>query len=784
MMTNNYDLLYDLKLMKRKGKDKRKNIIELNNITAIDTESTSGFVNGKSFVPYNKKIYMKKIKEYVKEGNLPCTYKSPYRNLKSVGFMYIWMITVEIKKNQPITFFGRTYKELQNFIDTLNEVFLNYKAFNKSTIPDGSDADCRNFLASQKRTRYILHMYCHNLGWDFQFLRNFFNFKNIFAREKRKPMRCEVEYDSFSIVFHDTLCLTQKSLAKWAEDAQLPIKKMSGDLNYDVVRNSQTILTTQELGYCEHDTLVIYEGIKDYRDNIVQDDLCEIPMTQTGFPRRKLIDKSKVDSAYKEMCYEINSNLSFELYNKLIIAFTGGWTHANQKYSGKLLKNVVCFDFASSYPSVMTSCKYPMESFKEVDPNMINSLQQGDIEDRDIAYLIEVEVDYIESNIWNSYLSSSKCLNSEQEKKNWILDNGKIVEADNSHWILTDVDYEIMLQCYDCQGIHIKHLYTAKYDYMPLWFIEVILEYFQYKTSLKGTNNVSKYNESKQFINAIYGVEIQRILNDVIDFVNNNWEEREGTEIEYYECVNPNNGKAICKLLDRTFSSYQFGVWVTAWAKFRLFKVIYKYDDITAYGDTDSCKGLFDKQAIQWVQDFNENYITKQQEKVAKHYGFAIDKFKATTSNGKIKQLGILEREHDCVEFKALRAKVYADSYYDKQGKLKIETTIAGLPKRIGPTKIKKVDDLKDGLFFNAVESGKNVLHYNDTQPSFTVEDRQGHIETIDCQFGVSLEPTSFNLEINEEYKNLLNIIDNYGDNDYFNTTTLIRKFQENYLTD
>ena len=36
---------------------------------------------------------------------------------------------------------------------------------------------------------------------------------------------------------------------------------------------------------------------------------------------------------------------------------------------------------------------------------------------------------------------------------------------------------------------------------------------------------------------------------------------------------------------------------------------------------------------------------------------------------------------------------------------------------------------------------------------------------------------------IKEGYE-LLNIIDNYGDNDYFNTTTLIRKFQENYLTD
>lgn len=784
MMTNNYNLLYDLKLMKKRGKDKRHNIVELNNIFAIDTESTSGFVNGKSFVPFNKKMYSKKIKEWVKQGKLASEYKSPYRKLKAVGFMYIWMVTVEIKKNRPTTFYGRTYKELQEFIETLEDIFLNFKAFNKSTIPDGSDADCRNFLAGQKKVRYILHMYCHNLGWDFQFLRNFFNFKHIFAREKRKPMRCEVEYKSFTIVFHDTLCLTQKSLAKWAEDAQLPIKKMSGDLNYDVVRNSQTILTNQELGYCEHDTLVIYEGMKDYRDHIVQDDLCNIPMTQTGFPRQKLIEKSKTDSAYKQLCYEINSNLSFELYNKLIIAFTGGWTHANQKYSGKLLKNVVCFDFASSYPSVMTSCKFPMSGFEEVDINMLNSLQQGDIEERDIAYLIEVEVDYMESEIWNSYLSSSKCLNSKSEKKNWILDNGKVVEAEDSHWILTDVDYELMLQCYDCRGINIVHLYTAKYDYMPMWFIDIILEYFQYKTSLKGTNNKSKYNESKQFINSIYGVEIQRVLNDVIDFVDNIWTGRDGTEDEYYECINPDSPKSMARLLDRTFSSYQFGVWVTAWAKFRLFKVVYKYDDETAYGDTDSCKGLFDQQMVNWVDDFNKNYITKQQEKVANHYGFSIDRFKATTSDGKIKQLGILEREHDCVEFKALRAKVYADSYYDKNGILKIETTIAGLPKRIGPTKIKKVDDLKDELFFNVVESGKNVLHYNDEQPTFTVEDRQGHHEIIDCRFGVSLEPTSFNLRITEDYKQLLGIIDNYGDTDYFNTTTLVRKFQENYLTD
>ena len=41
-------------------------------------------------------------------------------------------------------------------------------------------------------------------------------------------------------------------------------------------------------------------------------------------------------------------------------AFLGGYTHANARYSKKLLADVHSIDFTSSYPTVMISEKYPM----------------------------------------------------------------------------------------------------------------------------------------------------------------------------------------------------------------------------------------------------------------------------------------------------------------------------------------------------------------------------------------------------------------------------------------
>ena len=51
-------------------------------------------------------------------------------------------------------------------------------------------------------------------------------------------------------------------------------------------------------------------------------------------------------------------------YRALVQAYAGGYTHANIINSNQLIKgDIHCYDFASSYPYVMLSEKFPMGGF-------------------------------------------------------------------------------------------------------------------------------------------------------------------------------------------------------------------------------------------------------------------------------------------------------------------------------------------------------------------------------------------------------------------------------------
>ena len=165
---------------------------------------------------------------------------------------------------------------------------------------------------------------------------------------------------------------------------------------------------------------------------------------------------------------------------------------------------------------------------------------------------------------------------------------------------------------------------------------------------------------------------------------------------------------------------------------------------------------------------------------VAQHYNFSVDRFSPKNKAGETCQLGVFDREHDCVEFKALRSKVYACKAWDKKASnWVIETTIAGLPKRSGVKLVKDVDDLKDNLFWTPQQSEKLCTHYLDEQPSATWIDEQGNSETRKDKYGIMLEPIGFDLSLTEEYTRLLEILSGYTDNDYFDTPEIIRNFYE-----
>lgn len=61
----------------------------------------------------------------------------------------------------------------------------------------------------------------------------------------RHILKCELEYYKFE--FRCTLMLSNVKLAKLSKIYKLPVAKLEGDLDYNVIRTSKTKMTMREL---------------------------------------------------------------------------------------------------------------------------------------------------------------------------------------------------------------------------------------------------------------------------------------------------------------------------------------------------------------------------------------------------------------------------------------------------------------------------------------------------------------------------------------------------------
>ena len=235
--------------------------------------------------------------------------------------MYIWMLGIN-----DIVYYGRTWQELDYFLQNIEYYGTDKKKF----------------------------IYVHNLSYEFQFLRNHFQMEDIFSRKSRKVMKCKLSKYNFE--FRCSYYMSGVALEKLSGIYGLKTKKLTGELDYNIQRNSKTVLSENELSYCENDCLVVYEYI--LKELEQYGTLKNIPLTSTGHVRKELKEKVENDYKYKSYVkYAINSDP--HVYNLLLDAFAGGYTHANWIYADQIIPEVDSYDFTSSYPYVMTTYKYP-----------------------------------------------------------------------------------------------------------------------------------------------------------------------------------------------------------------------------------------------------------------------------------------------------------------------------------------------------------------------------------------------------------------------------------------
>ena len=677
------DLTQFLSQINTKDIIKSKDKIYYNLAMSFDIE-TSSFYEDKNGVIYTNDDY-RKLKHTVKA--------------EKKAIMYIWQFAIE--ENVII---GRTWNDFLYFCKKLYD-YLNLKE------------------------RYIV-VYVHNLSYEFQFICKWFNWVDIFADSERKPIKATTDSH---FIFKCSYRLSGYSLEVLANNLKSHnIKKMVGDLDYNLIRNSKTPISKEELKYCENDVLIVTSYIDEQINEF--GNIEKIPLTQTGKVRRYVRKQCFQNKEYQYFIKELT--IEKPEYLMLKNAFMGGFTHCNAMYTNKICQNVTSYDFTSSYPTVLISEKYPMSKGKEVyittESELLNLI-------KNYCVLVDLQFNNIQSSfMYEQIISYSKCRNV----KNPLINNGRIVQADTLTISCTDIDFLNIKDFYKWDNMKIGLCYIYKKDYLPKEFIKTILHLYKSKTELKGVDGKEvEYLHSKELLNSLYGMCVTSIVHDTVSFNGAEWTTENGNLDE--ELKNYNTDK-------NRFLFYHWGVWCTAYARNNLYTGIKECTDDYIYSDTDSIKIFNADKHQKYFEEYNK-WIVQKLEKCLNYHKIPLDYISPKTIKGESKTLGVWDFDGFYTMFKTLGAKRYIFQKDDK-----ISITVCGLSKKSGKEFIENQEKpflfFNDGMFVDCEHTGKMTHTYIDREIENVITDYLGNQAYYHERSFIHLEKTDYLLSLSDMY--------------------------------
>lgn len=659
-------------------------------ITAFDIETTTIQGTGLPFDPFDGRTY---------------------------GFMYVWMFAVD-EWNVCV---GRTWKEFiifrEKLLDNINGKVVTYS---------------------------------HNLGFEFQFMRNFLPLpEKVFARNIREPVY--VDYGDQE--FRCSYILTNMGLGKFLEKSEgVTVYKASGDdFDYSKLRYPDTELNMLEWDYAIRDVVGLVQGIKSQLRNN-NDNLCTIPYTSTGYVRRDYLNACKNDKANKKRI--MRTRLDRYSYALVEEAKRGGVAGANALFTDETIEGAFSCDRKSSYPHVMLTDYFPDGSFLFRDVKAGSDRFYKQIEDRCcIMYVKFTKIKaYSDSPI--PYISKSLCiahgLEDDPKWKGTMFGNGKVYKAGELYIAITEIDFKIIEECYTWEDMEILKFMSAPRGVLSFAFRKHLSDMFQMKTELE-TGDKYLYNKYKNKINASFGMMLTAILHEEVIFdpnVDKVWDEKkiEEKDIDWMLKKHYRN--------IRTFLSYQDGVWTTAHARKWLYEGIMVPKDDTIAIDTDSVKFV----GIEHLRGFEK--INNRIIKVAEDFDV---KPYAKIGNKKV-YLGVWEEEDRYQLFRTLGAKKYAYTLQKEKDKgYPLHITVAGLNKETGAKYLDYIGGIemfKDGVEIpaNYIDestgekkkgSGRTSSVYNDVKEPITIN-VNGHEVTVGSNIGIT--EVSYTIGITNEW--------------------------------
>lgn len=639
--------------------------------------------------------------------------------------MYIWQFGI----NGHVCY-GRTWHEFGDFVESL----VNYA----------------------KLTRNLrLVIYVHNLTFEFQFIKNWFQWQDVFAIKTRKPIyavtgglefRCSYYLSNYNLAYIGDNLLTM-----------FPIKKLVGDLDYSKIRHSYTDLTEKELNYCINDVRVVMSYIE---QKIIEDKgINNIPLTNTGYVRnhcRKVCfgEDGTEDDRREGLNYRAiirSLVMSYPEYLQAKRAFGGGFTHASALWANRTLENVdINDDEASAYPAQAAYKYFPMSSAIYIGTVKTNAELRQYL--KTYCCMFDLYIENIRPRVlFENILSVSRC--EFIEDATYKTNNGRIISCDGLlKTTVTELDFEMLEKFYVWDGIYVNDLRIYKRGYLPTRLVMAILDFYSDKTTLKDVEGKeTQYMVGKNMLNSTYGMMVTDIVRDIFEF-EGNWNKSKADGDYSIESYNKSYNR---------FLFYPWGVWITAHARHCLYRAILELGEDYVYSDTDCVKGFNYEKHKQWFHNYNVEIKALAIQASARH-NIPMEYFMPKTPKGVEKLLGVWEHDPGYIRFKTCGAKRYLYEQMNfKTSQLELHMTVAGLGKQKALAYLLKkfkdnhteiFDYFENGMEIPASETGKLTHTYIDDSQMGTITDYNGVSMGYYEKSSVHLENASFEMSLLPEY--------------------------------
>lgn len=510
-------------------------------------------------------------------------------------------------------------------------------------------------------------------------------------------------------------------------------QKLTGDIDYNLIRTPKTPLTTTEIHYCINDVAILSELTAHAHSEYTLKHK-KIPLTQTGIVRSEISD-AYAPFHMREKIYEttrklIGTQTEYNTFRKYV--YSGGLTHSNYFYVGKITHNIKCKDLTSAYPWALNAFSYPAGELVHATPDEYKKAFTHK------HYFFLATLRNVKSKSTHSTLSMHKSI----KMVNPIIDNGRIHQCKILQMWFTEIDWNNFKLIYDFDKenseINDVYYFTSS-SRIPQKILDVMNKWYERKTILKPLTdkathghdadfkeNVKEYKRLKSLINSVYGMFVTALYD---------------TEIKWNDEI-----KDLSELSNewddarKTLFNPWWGYYCTAHVRARLIECIAKFpDDILQY-DTDSIYHKENAELETFIEDINKRVRRNNVRVLSSSYCY---------------DLGEWDNDGFFVDFVALGSKRYIGRY--ENGDIKI--TFAGANEDDIKTNAKKanMDVMKYAMNINIDEtiSNKTGAYHFDGVYTAPVTDYKG--VTTDCTtYGcTTIKTVQFKAQMSHNFKYL-----------------------------